>query len=122
MDARDETPLRRAVAPAAGIFEQRRDPRRRMLWSGTLQTVDGPYPCIVLDLSLGGARVSLHRAPRRGDPVSLVLGPLGAFRGELVWERDGAAGISFREAPQDVARLIGEYLPPVEAAPPVGTL
>lgn len=98
--------------PALAPGDRRRHTRHRLLWSGMLQTADGPYPCIVLDISLGGAMVSLPRAPRRGDPVSLVLGPLGAFRGELVWQKDRVVGVSFREVPAAVARLIGEQLAP----------
>jgi hypothetical protein len=95
-----------AVASGAPTMDQRRAARRRFCWSGTLQTSEGPFPCTVVDLSLGGAKVALHELPRRSRAVSLVMPQIGAFRGELVWQQDGIVGIGFRDAPESVARLI----------------
>jgi hypothetical protein len=99
------------AAVAASTPERRRNARRRVLWRGILQTTGGPQPCLVLDLSLGGARLSLKQGPCRDQPVTLMLGALGRFRGIVVWTQDDHLGIRFCEDQLHLARRIGLSLP-----------
>jgi hypothetical protein len=85
-------------------------PRRggpgRVPWRGVLQTVDGPFPCLVYDLSLNGARLSLNHCPTRDRTVTLMLGALGTFRGSVVAEEGGMLGIRFTDDRQHLAQRI----------------
>jgi len=86
-----ETPVQRADA--------RQDRRRQLLWSGVLQTARGPSHCTVVDISRGGARVSLGAAVEPGQAVTLVVTGLGMYRGTVIWSEGGTIGIEFLQDP-----------------------
>jgi hypothetical protein len=89
--AASDTPVQPADA--------RQDRRRQLLWSGVLQTARGPAQCTVVDISHGGARVSVASAVERGQAVTLVVTGLGMYRGTVVWSEGGAIGIEFAQDP-----------------------
>ncbi len=91
----DGTLLGRSAARAPQPTESRRDARRQLLWKGVLQTAQEPHACIVADLSPGGAKLLLNAPLKVGQPVTLLVAGLGAYRGSVVWEESGAIGISF---------------------------
>jgi hypothetical protein len=98
-------------AADGGPPERRRNQRRRVLWRGVLQTTGGPQPCLVVDISLSGARLALKQGPCRDQPVTLMLGALGRFRGVVAWNQDDHLGIRFCEDQFHLARRIGLPLP-----------
>jgi hypothetical protein len=79
--------------------DERQDRRRQLLWSGVLQTARGPAQCTVVDISHGGARVSVGSAVGAGQAVTLVVTGLGMFRGTVVWSEGGTIGIEFAQDP-----------------------
>src|SRR5271170_7817851 len=94
--------LRNAPAFAATAIDAppaktREHVRRQMLWSGTLQTARGPCPCIVVDLSRGGARVSGVATVEIGQSVTLVVAGMGLYRGTVAWRESGSIGIGFAD-------------------------
>jgi len=80
-----------------GTPESRRDLRKHVPWSGVLQTARGPFQCRVVDISPGGVKLSLGAEIPIGQPVTLIVAGLGAFRGEVVWEEKGMLGVKFAE-------------------------
>lgn len=87
-----------AETPAQPI-DERQDRRRQLLWSGVLQTARGPAQCTVVDISHGGARVSVAAAVNPGQAVTLVVTGLGLYRGMVVWSEGGTIGIEFAQDP-----------------------
>ena len=79
--------------------DERQDRRRQLLWSGVLQTARGPAQCTVIDISQGGARISVAAAVERGQAVTLVVTGLGMFRGTVVWTDGANIGIEFDPLP-----------------------
>jgi len=83
--------------PPSTSLDARRDTRRQLLWSGVLQTARGPCQCLVVDLSRGGAKVSLATPVKTGQPVTLVVTGIGTYRGTVIWWENGSLGIKFAE-------------------------
>jgi len=100
------------AAPAAMGAERRRHRRKAVLWSARVETRSGPSDCIILDLSLGGAKVKATgtSVPAR-QVVTLVIDRFGALRAEVVWSRMGHMGLRFIDAPDHIAHVVGSTLP-----------
>lgn len=92
-------PVGRITTPSSddGTPQPRRDLRKHVPWSGVLQTARGPFQCRVVDISPGGVKLSLAAEIPIGQPVTLIVAGLGAFRGEIVWQNDGMMGVKFAE-------------------------
>jgi hypothetical protein len=95
MSSRNAPAFAATAIAAPPPLETREHGRRQMLWSGVLQTARGPCPCLVVDLSGGGARVSGVVAVEIGQSVTLVVSGMGLYRGTVVWRESGSLGISF---------------------------
>lgn len=95
---------------ASGI-EQRKYKRKPVLYGGRLETPNGAYDCITLDLSLGGAKLRLAKEVELKQPVVLVLDRFGVLQAEIAWQRPGLVGLRFTEDPDYVAGILGRTLP-----------
>ncbi len=69
--------------------------RGQLLWSGVLQTARGPVQCIVVDISPGGARLSIGANVASGEAVTLMVAGKGMFRGTVAWAEPGLIGVAF---------------------------
>jgi len=85
--------------------------RKRVLWAAQLEVSSKRYDCIVVDLSLGGARLHFPEAISKGQKAVLVLDRIGKLGGEVMWQQERSIGIRFTDDPQRVAQLIGGRLP-----------
>jgi hypothetical protein len=82
-----------------GLPDSAEERRAHLVWGGVLQTARGPVPCMVTDLSRGGARLSIATVLPVGQAVTLIVTGIGTFRGTVVWTDPGRAGLQFA-APQ----------------------
>lgn len=92
--------------------DKRAAPRFALLLRGAkLLSSQGEFLCIIRDVSETGARLKLfHPLPGEGRTY-LLEQPSGIrFPVEVVWERDGEAGVRFTSA-IDVNRFIAEECP-----------
>ncbi len=71
--------------------------RGQLLWSGVLQTARGPVQCLVVDISAGGARLTVGAAVAAGEAVTLMVAGKGMFRGTVAWAEPGLVGIAFAQ-------------------------
>jgi hypothetical protein len=98
--------------PEKGDQEQRRHIRKRVLWTARLDTAEGSFTCIIMNVSRSGAKIrlpsSLPISP--GQPVELVLEAFGELAAEIVWQRGDKMGIHFTADPAQVAAIIGASL------------
>lgn len=100
-----------ADSPLASAPEQRETPRYALLLrSAKLLDEAGEYLCIVRDVSESGLKLRLfHSLPGDGHyTLENASGEL--FDVEVVWEREGEAGLRF-VTPIDVTRFIAETGP-----------
>ena len=98
--------------PRAMAAERRRHKRKAVLWSARIESAIGTADCIILDLSLGGAKIKTAHAPLPArHVVTLVIDRFGALRAEVAWSRMGHMGLRFIDAPDHVAHVVGSTLP-----------
>jgi len=93
-------------------LEQRRHVRQRVLWAARLDTPEGSFNCIILDVSKEGAKLQLA-APipvLPGYAVELVIEPMGRLKAEVIWQISERMGLRFLADHQQVARVIGRAL------------
>lgn len=96
--------------PQRGEREQRRHVRKRVLWAATLETPDGAFECIVLNVSRSGAQLRLKSPIGPQTEAALSLGSVGTLKVEVVWQRSDKMGVRFRDTPEEIAQIIGQAL------------
>ena len=78
--------------------DRRQHKRRPVFWTGKLSRGHGQDSGIsvnLMDISAGGARITMAE-PMYGCPVvKLTIDRIGEFTGEVVWEGVGDIGIRF---------------------------
>jgi PilZ domain len=80
--------------------ETRTSKRKPFDYVGLLDYRDGkePRPCQIMDISAGGARLSVFTDPRAiPNELILLLSPTAAVRRacEVVWRSNGGIGVRF---------------------------
>lgn len=95
----------------------RRNVRKRVLWAAKLTRGAKRYDCVVVDLSLGGARIHMTHPVTKGEMVTLILDRLGPLRAEVVWQEEQSVGLHFVEETKIIAEMIGNRLPLVTTTP-----
>jgi hypothetical protein len=91
--------------------EKRRHKRKPVLWSARVETDTGAAACIILDLSLGGAKLRVPPQAKANQAVTLVIDRFGAINAVVAWCRSGEMGLRFTDPPEQVAHIIGAALP-----------
>jgi PilZ domain-containing protein len=96
--------------PLAGE-NRRKQFRHEVRWWAQLEVGTDCLACYVFDLSPSGAKVRVAKPMTAHQPVRLRMTPFGGFEGEVVWSRDGIAGIRFADAEHDrITKLIASGL------------
>jgi PilZ domain len=97
--------------PPPATPERRRAVRKRVLWSGRVESEERMLSCAILDVSLSGARIRLDEGSLSPGPVAIAVSGFGTFQAEVVWDQESQAGLRFLEPPGRVADTIGRQLP-----------
>lgn len=100
-------PPRHAVDPK----ERRRYGRTPVLLSGTLLVDDREIDCIIMNLSINGAKVRCKEPFERGVRLLFRAHRFGDFVCDVAWRKDDRMGLTFRDSPERVAEIIGKSLP-----------
>jgi hypothetical protein len=95
----------------AGASERRRHKRKPVLWAARVEFPGGATECIILDLSLGGAKLRGAAPVTAKQHVTLVIDRFGALQAEVVWARSGHMGLRFTDTPEQIAHILGSTLP-----------
>ena len=113
------TPARRPLQES----ERRNFSRVSILLTGVLSHRDGIEDCVVRDLSVNGAMISVENAPAIGSPATLEIARVGGFRGwekdvaanglgaEVAWHRNDQMGLRFTGKPHEIAETMAGLLP-----------
>ena len=114
-----QNPARRAPQE----IERRNFSRNSILLTGVLLYRDGIEDCVVRDLSVNGAMISVANAPAQGSSVTLEIARVGGFRGrekdivgrglcaEVAWRNKDHVGLRFTGRPHEVAETMAGLLP-----------
>lgn len=73
-------------------------PRIALRHPVTIACADTEFSCEIVDISLGGARISLGALLAVGSQVSVSIPLLGTIAGVVRWAADGNVGVSFNRA------------------------
>ncbi len=113
------TPARRPLQES----ERRNFSRVSILLIGVLSHRDGIEDCVVRDLSVNGAMISVENAPAIGSPATLEIARVGGFRGrgkdvaanglraEVAWHWYDQIGLRFTGKPHEIAGTMAGLLP-----------
>ena|SRR5215469_8366438 len=99
-----------ALEQEARAKEQRRHIRKHVLWAARLETKEGPFSCIILNVSRSGAKLRVTAPNLQHQPVKLVMETYGALTAEIVWQNADKMGIRFSADPDQVAKILGDAL------------
>jgi hypothetical protein len=78
---------------------------------GRIETDTGNQEAIILDLSLGGARLRLPTPIKSREAVTLVIDRFGRLNAQVAWCRSGQIGLRFLDRPEHVQHVIGGAIP-----------
>jgi hypothetical protein len=101
------SPTDRAVRPS----DRREHKRYDVLRSAVVKGGRGHMECMVINLSLGGAKVMLMGTICLDPGVTLVIDEIGAFHADVVWQRQEFAGLRFTDPAAYLERTLGSILP-----------
>ncbi|HEX9807723.1 MAG TPA: PilZ domain-containing protein [Alteraurantiacibacter sp.] len=93
----------------ANMTCRRWDGRAPMDIPARLMLTNGTEPCLLEDLSMGGARIALDSPPKTGAEGFLKFGRYEVFA-TVVWTRGGECGVEFeRRLPKEVIIEMREF-------------
>jgi hypothetical protein len=101
------------LAGPAHPRERRRSLRHIVLWSGRIASRDQETDCVVLNVSLGGAKVVVKEYFAALAPVVLRIDRFGDFASTVIWQHGGELGLRFDDDPEVIARRISPELPEI---------
>ncbi len=99
--------------------ERRRYRRKPVLWSGRIETPRRVVPCMVVEVSLAGAKLRLLEPVDDLDLVTLVLEQFGKFASKVAWRTGIELGLRFLLSRTEIEGRFGGVLSfeyPVEVA------
>jgi hypothetical protein len=86
----------RALSKAPPPGRSRARPIRLTIGFDIMAMIDeGAEPCRLLDISQGGAKLAMERAPYPGDQMTLEIEGLGKLNCVVRWTREGQVGVAF---------------------------
>jgi hypothetical protein len=111
----DASALREAVAAEIAqlsrMDEKRRFARTTVLWSGSVAVGDRNYPCMIRDISAGGARITLRENGNIDPWVLLKIDRFNAYACKVAWRTVDDLGLRFAGSYAEMARQFGDVLP-----------
>ncbi len=96
-----------------GGVGRRRYPRVTVVWAAEIVWADGSSDCVVLNISINGAKIQVPSPYTGPAEITLKLERFGDFPAVVAWSDDISIGIQFRDSPEKVAAIIGEAVPGV---------
>ena len=91
--------------------ERRLAIRKHVLWEGRLGVDDRELDCVILNVSLSGARIDLQQdAPAHGR-LALTSERFGTLHAAVMWEDGRSCGLRFLESRTRVAETVGRHVP-----------
>jgi hypothetical protein len=106
----DPEVLLKEVGVFARLKERRRFERRKLLVAANIEVKGERFEGVIVDVSPGGARIRFDTLLTAGDELNLVLTELGQLGAQVVWQREGEAGVRFLLAPDEMAPRVQELL------------
>ncbi len=100
-------PTQRGKDETAPASDRRRHIRRSTILHGTLHIDARDIDCIILDLSVGGAKILIKEPVYSGARTTLSIDRVGAFSADVVWTSDEFCGLLFTGDNFTISEKIG---------------
>ena len=110
MDDHPRAAIRESESNARAA-DRREHRRYDVLRSGMVKGARGHMECMVINLSLGGAKLMLMGTICLDPNVTLVIDEIGTFHADVVWQRQEFAGLRFTDQAAYLERTLGAILP-----------
>lgn len=91
--------------------DRRKFKRARFLMSGILISGDHAIQCVILDLSVNGARIKTPQPTEPSSAVKLNLAGSVELNSEVMWRKGNELGIRFTDEPEEIGRIMAGLLP-----------
>jgi hypothetical protein len=95
------------------VQELRRHRRKPVLWAAHFDTDGGPFGCVIVNISKGGAMLQFAEPFLPQHSGKLVIERYGELQAEIVWRRRDKKriGIRFTGAAEEIAQVLPETMP-----------
>ena len=91
-------------------IENRKLPRRSVLWPAKLRVGKHDLACQIWNLSLGGARVKVDLPLQEGVKLVLTIAGRGEIPATVAWAKGDLLGVAFDISTKSVRRLFEDRL------------
>jgi len=91
--------------------DRREHKRFDVLRSAIVKGARANMECMVINLSLGGAKLMLMGTVCLDPTVTLAIDEIGTFHADVVWQRQEFAGLRFTDPQAYLERTLGSILP-----------
>ncbi len=95
----------------------RRHPRDAVLWSALLYCEGVIHDCAILNISAGGAKLSIPGPISTSALVTLTIFRYGDYPAQVVWQYGSLVGLRFLENPRDITRRLSTPYPETDFDP-----
>lgn len=95
---------------------RRRFLRRSVLWPGAVEANGKRHDCTILNMSLGGAKIAVNEDLGLSGSVVLSADRFEGLLATIVWTSGRMIGLQFKDAPGQIAEVLGELLPAIKAS------
>ena len=97
----------------AKVRDKRDHLRSAVLWSGEVIHGDRIFPCRILNVSSGGAKVRFDGEIPDGAEIRISCSRFVEMPARVVWCKGGKMGLEFLDDPRRVLQFLGSALTPV---------
>ncbi len=98
------------LATDKGRSYSRAHPRYEIFCLGEFSIGDQTVDCMVLNISVGGAKISVGGPIDDASQVRLRIERIGAFAGRVVWRDGTTMGIAFHDQLRDIEHIVEDML------------
>ncbi len=88
----------------------RAHPRYETHWPGKFHVGDQIVDCVVLNISVGGAKSRVTGPVDTASTVRLRIEPIGEFFGRVVWHNGTTMGIQFHDQLREIEPIVEDML------------
>lgn len=98
------------MSEPASFVDRQRHPRHSTLCPGELISGDRTVECVVLNISVGGAKIRLAEPVETNSRVRVRIERVGEFAGRVAWRNGDTLGVEFQDDLAELARIVEDVL------------
>ena len=110
-DALHRADLERAFLATGKGMDYRAHPRYETQFPGKFRVGDRTVDCVVLNISVSGAKASVAEPVDADSKVRLEIEGVGEFSARVVWQKDTAIGIQFHDQLHEIESIVEQMRP-----------